>query len=160
MPAELYRLVPAGGGNANYREPPCPGVVDEDVLKRWLGLELGSVHDGLVPSPVPLSTLLGMEEPVAQTKGGQAHTFDPDALAALAEAVPDELHDRLKVPMNIYLDRDAKGNVYVKDEPAIAALEALGEVDREPRDGKLWMGKPLAVALAKRYPSLFQFVML
>lgn len=159
MPARLYRLVPAGAGNANYREPPWSRVVDEDVLKRWMSLELGSVHDGLVPSAIPLSALLSMDEPVAQTKGGDAHRFDEDALAAVAAAVPEELHDRLKLPISVYLDRDAKGNVYVKDEAAIAALKALGEVDREPRDGKLWMGRALAVDLAKRYPSLVQFVL-
>lgn len=135
-------------------------MVSEDVLERWLKLELGKVHDGLVRGQVPLATLLRMDEPVAQTRGGQPHLFDPEALQALAEGISEATRDRLKLPITVYLDKDAPGNAYVGDGAAIAALVELGEARTEPRDGKLWMGTALARDLSKRYPTLVQFVML
>lgn len=135
-------------------------MVSEDVLERWLKLELGKVHDGLVRGQMPLSTLLAMDEPVAQTKGGQPHPFDAEALEAFAEDLSEETRGRLKLPIFVYLDKDAMGNCYVGDAAAVRALVELDEARTEPRDGKLWMGTALARDLARRYPTLFQFVML
>lgn len=134
-------------------------MVRKDVLERWLKLELGSVHDGLVQAPLPLETLLEMDEPVAKTRSGDPHRFDVDALARFAAALSDDVRGKVKLPVTVYLDREAMGNCYVQDRWAIRALAELDEVDRDPRDGKLWMGTPLARDLARRYPSLIQFVM-
>lgn len=134
-------------------------VVSKDVLERWLKLELGQVHDSLVSAPLPLSKLLEMDRPVAQTRAGDAHEFDPAILEDLAAPLDDATRDKLKLPITIRFDRQAMGNCYIQDPTAIEALKALEEAHVSVRDGKLWMSKPLAMDLAKRYRTCFQFVL-
>ncbi|MDX1612215.1 MAG: DUF61 family protein [Candidatus Thermoplasmatota archaeon] len=133
-------------------------MFDEDKLKKWFQLEGHRVNDALVTRRVPLTELLEMEAPQATTRSGGVHTFDAQALARMAEGLSSLARGQLKLPIHIYEHHEQPTDCYVSDEGAIRALTQLGEVDREPREGKLWMSRPLARELAGRWPTLIQFV--
>lgn len=133
--------------------------VDDRAIERWMSLEIGKVHEGLVRAPRPLVELLFEERPVAATRAGE-HAFDKDALRALADALSPLTRARLKVPIVVFLDSDVPGEGYVADAAAIRAVLETGAAKTTPQDGKVWMSESLARDLARRFPTCVQFVML
>lgn len=133
---------------------------DEGALERWLRLEAQNLSSGLVTAPALLDRLLAARDPQAQTRGGEPHRFDLAALRVLAERLPPLTRSSLRLPILFYLDREARGSCFISDPPAQEALRACGVQAGEPRDGRLWLGEPLARAFAARFPTLAQFVFL
>lgn len=135
-------------------------VRDERGLEKWLSLEMGSFHKGLVPAPRALSDLLLEEQPAATTRGGTPHVFDRAVLSKFHEALSPLARRKLKLPATFFVDKELHSDAYLQDATAAELLRALGEVpaSRELRDGKLWLGLVSAQALAAKYPGAFQFV--
>lgn len=136
--------------------------VDDGVMNRWFALEMGNLHKGLVTAGRPLADLVREEAPTARTRSGEPHRFDKDVLTRFHEALSPLDRRRLRVPITFHVDKDYAGDAVLQDEVAARLLHALGDLPpgRVVREGKLWMSHAQAQALARRYPSVFQFVFL
>jgi uncharacterized protein (UPF0216 family) len=138
----------------------APRITDESVLARWMGLEVKKMNEGLAAERKPLSVLLSEEKPGSVTKKGEPYRFDAAVLAALAQALQPDLQRRLKLPVFFYATPDVPDSFSCPDEPALAALRALGEVStlRTMQGGKFWVSRPIVYALMRKYPSVFQIM--
>lgn len=131
-------------------------------MNRWFALEMGGLHKGLVTAARPLADLVHEEAPTARARSGEPHRFDKDVLERFYDALSPLDRRRLRVPVTFQVDKDFAGDAVLQDEVAARLLEALGELPpgRVVREGKLWMAHAQAQALARRYPSAFQFIYL
>lgn len=134
-------------------------MVDDRTLEKWMALEMRGLAQALVKVPRPLAELLLEPRPAAQTATGP-HAFDPAALRAFAERLTPLTRARLRLPVTFYLDRETDASAYVADRVAQDALLEAGLATGAPREGRLWLGESLAREAARRYPTLFQFMML
>lgn len=133
-------------------------LVDEETLKRWMNLEIYQTNQATVTRARHLTELLAEEEPTAEARDGSIHAFEPAVLEELAEALSPLARVELKLPITVYLSHKAANDCYVADDAAIEALHQLGVTDIEPREGKLWIGTPLARRFAKDWPGVVQFL--
>jgi uncharacterized protein (UPF0216 family) len=108
-----------------------------------------------------LAELLESEHPVAITRGGAKHRFDPDTLRLLERNLPHELRSRLKLPILFYFDSNVADSCLLTDAAALEALQALGELSslRTMTDGKLWVGRAIVYSLVRKYQSAIQIMM-
>lgn len=74
-------------------------VPDESVLRRWLQLEIGRINEGMVTERKRLSVLLREESPRTITRNDEVYRFDPGVVRVLGDALPRELHARLRLPI-------------------------------------------------------------
>lgn len=132
-------------------------VFDERTLKKWFALEGHRINDDLVRSPRPIGELLEEDEPAVPTSKGGQHVFDREVLERFAQGLSPLVRSSIKLPVTFYLSHQTQHDCYVQDKHAIKALEQLELVDTQPRDGKLWLGRPLAYELARAWPTVFQF---
>ncbi len=131
---------------------------NDDVLRRWMRLEVHGSNASTVTKARELTDLLGEEEPQAQARDGSIHRFDRDALERLAEQLSPLARIEARLPITFYLSHRTSGDCYLMHDHAIEVARQLGLTDSQPRDGKLWVGAALARAFAKEYPTLVQFV--
>jgi uncharacterized protein (UPF0216 family) len=138
-----------------------PSVSDESVMMRWMQLELARVNRGIVTDRKRLSDLLAEDRPAAITKDGMEYRFDEDKLAEFGSGIPETLQRRLRMPVLFYCTADVPDSCMLTDEAAVEALQVKNEIStlRSFEDGKLWISKPIAFAILRRYPTLFQMVM-
>ena len=138
-----------------------PRITDESVLARWMGIEVKKMNEGLAAERKPLSALLSGEKPASVTKKGEPYLFDAAVLAAIAKVLPPDLQRRLKLPVFFCATPDVPDSFSCPDEPALAALQFLGEVStlRTMQGGRFWVSRPIVYALMKKYPAVFQIVM-
>jgi len=136
-----------------------PRITDESVLARWMGLEIARMNEGVVEGQRTLSSLLAEERPAARTRAGAEYLFDRGALSRLGDGLPDDLGKVLKIPILFYLAMDVPDSCYLDDATAVRALQALGELGegRHLTDGRLWVSRAIAYAIARRYPTAVQF---
>ncbi len=132
-------------------------VFDDRTLKKWFALEGHRLNEGLVTSPRPIDELLGQDEPSLPTKKGGEHTFDRETVERFADGLSPLVRSSIKLPITIYFSHQTQNDGYIQDKHAIQAIEQLDLADTQPRDGKLWIGRPLAYDLAKAWPTVFQF---
>jgi uncharacterized protein (UPF0216 family) len=132
--------------------------MDDEVLRRLMGLELGRINQGMVTQPVPLARLLADPRATAQARSGEPYAFDAAAVARLAAAAPPWLHGRLRLPITVYEPHDAPGDGYVEDAAAVEALQAMQAATTSPRGGRLWMSSALWRRQMDAYPTCFQRV--
>jgi uncharacterized protein (UPF0216 family) len=135
-----------------------PRPDDEGVLRRWMSIEMGKINDGIVAERKRLSTLLAEEKPSSVTRGGKAYAFDRAVIRGLGEALPDRIRDRLRLPILFFFVLDVRDSYYLNDETAVRALQLLGEIGemREMHEGRLWVGRAIALAIMRRYPTAVQ----
>jgi uncharacterized protein (UPF0216 family) len=138
-----------------------PSISDEGVMMRWMQLELGRINRGVVAERKRLSDLLIEDRPAAVTKDGKEYRFDKDTLAAFASGIPETLQRRLKMPVLFYCTADVPDSCMLTDEAAVEALRAKSEISplRSFENGRLWLSKPIAFAILRKYPTLFQLVL-
>ena len=138
-----------------------PRITEEPVLTRWMGMEIARINDSVVAGRKTLATLLAVESPGARTKGGGEYSFGRETLATLGERLDEEIRKALKLPIIFFFDADVKDSVYLTDGVAVRALRALGELGegRSLRDGRLWVARAIAYAIARKYPTAVQFAM-
>jgi len=138
-----------------------PRITDESVLTRWMGIEVGRINAGIVNTRRSLSSLLGEENPLATTQGGERYYFDRAVIMALGERLPPELHSRLKLPVLFFLSPDVPDSCSCSDETAFAALRHLGEISgmRTMQGGTFWVARPIAYAILRKYPTAVQIAM-
>jgi len=136
-------------------------ITDDSVLIRWMRLELGKMNEGLVAERKTLYQLLTEKNPSSRTKSGKEYFFDQRVLTTLQEQLPEDIHQRLKLPVFFYLDSTVPDSGFLSDETAVAALQALGEIStmRRPEKGRLWVSRPIVYAIMEKYPTAVQLVM-
>lgn len=126
-----------------------------------MALEVKDIRDRLARRRRPLSDLLDEEAPSVPTQGGGTHEMARSELERWAEALrPHELH-RLRLPVTLTRSKETPDSVFIESDLAVDVLQRMGLVreDREVRDGKLWLGKPLADEILKALPTTTQLAL-
>ncbi|MDW7732624.1 MAG: DUF61 family protein [Methanolobus sp.] len=133
----------------------------DDVLMRWMRLEVSKINEGIVTERKSLAQLLIQERPASKTKSGEEHLFDKETLTFLHDKLPRELHYKLKLPILFFYSMNVPDSCYLKDASALEALQVLGDLSkmRRMQQGKLWVGKSIAYGIMKKYPTVVQIVM-
>jgi uncharacterized protein (UPF0216 family) len=123
--------------------------------------ELARLNAGIVVERKPLVRLLAEKHPSARTKDGNVHVFDRQVLEQLAQSLPATIQEQLLLPVLFHADMDLPGSLALTDPVATLALQELGELSsmRTMRNGKIWVARPIAYALARKYPTVIQVVM-
>jgi uncharacterized protein (UPF0216 family) len=136
-----------------------PRITEESVLTRWMGMEIARINDGVVRAPRSLAGLLAMEDPQAVTRGGGEYHFNRETLATLGSRLPEKIRGTLKLPIFFFFDIDIRDSCYLRDETAVDALLALGDLGEGRRltGGRLWVARAIAFAIARKYPTAVQF---
>jgi uncharacterized protein (UPF0216 family) len=138
-----------------------PGISDESVLKKWMAVEMGRINDGVVTDRPRLAELLETQHPVATTRGGGEHRFDPDTLRRFGTSLTPGLRSRLRIPVLFYFDSNVADSCLLTDDAALEAFQTLGELSslRTMIEGKLWVGRAIVYSLVRKYPSIIQIMM-
>jgi hypothetical protein len=138
-----------------------PRITEESVLTRWMGMEIARINDGVVAGRKTLALLLAEESPKAGTKGGGEHHFRRETLATLGERLDEETRKALKLPIIFFFSMDVRDSCYLTDEIAVKALQVLGDLGagRVLTNGRLWVARAIAYAIAQKYPTAIQFAM-
>jgi len=136
-------------------------MYDESALKRWMGLEMRKINEGIVATRVSLHTLLEMESPVTVTRGGQDFRFDRNVLEKIASRLPAALCKELRLPVIFYFDMDVPSSCFLSDSVALEALQEMGELSRERvmEGGRVFVGRAIVFTLVRSYPTAFQIMM-
>ncbi|MDI6720185.1 MAG: DUF61 family protein [Methanomicrobiales archaeon] len=137
-------------------------MTDDAVFLRWMRTELGRINRGIVSERKTLEDLLQEVKPASRTRGGEEHLYRRDVLQRLGEALPKDLHGRLRLPILFYFDTEVSDSAYLTDRTAAQALQELGELSplRTFRDGRLWVSRAIVYAILQKYPTAVQTVMM
>ncbi|MGA2934618.1 MAG: DUF61 family protein [Methanomicrobiales archaeon] len=138
-----------------------PRITEESVLTRWMGMEIARINDSVVAGHKTLAQLLAEENPKARTKGGGDHHFSRETLASLGKGLDEETWKALKLPVIFFFDMDVRDSCYLTDGIAVLALQVHGDLGegRKLTNGRLWVARAIAYAIAKKYPTAIQFAM-
>lgn len=130
-------------------------------MTMWLALELKRMNEGTVAARKTLAELLGEPVPATITKGGQEYRFDRKVLETIAGAVDSRTKRHLKLPILFFFDTTVTDSCFIDDETAFLTLKQLGELSEMRRfaDGRMFVGKPIAYAIASKYRTAVQIVM-
>ncbi|MBN2110410.1 MAG: DUF61 family protein [Methanosarcinaceae archaeon] len=136
-------------------------MTDDSIIMRWMRVEMGKINEGIVSERKSLSMLLTEERPASRTKSGKEHVFDKDVLKILHEKMPADMQDKLKLPILFFSDAQVPDSCFINDPLALLALQILGELSelRRMQQGKLWVGRSIAYAIMKKYPTVVQISM-
>jgi len=82
-------------------------------------------------------------------------------LASLGERLAEETRKALKLPVIFFFCMDVRDFCYLTDETAVQALQAPGDPGEGRRltNGRLWVARAIAYAIAQKYPTAIQFAM-
>jgi uncharacterized protein (UPF0216 family) len=132
----------------------------ESAMERWLKIEFHSLNRNLVKQQIPIDKLLKMEIPKTVTRGGEDYMFDSQTLRMFSNSIPQIYHRRLQLPIYFYRDLRVKDSCFLSDEVAVKALKHTKDLEfgYNFSDGKLWLSRPIAFDISRKYPTLFQFV--
>ncbi|HNX17522.1 MAG TPA: DUF61 family protein [Methanoregula sp.] len=138
-----------------------PRITDESVLSNWIGREIKRMNEGLVQHRKTLADLLSEDTPCTVTKKGETYSFDKSIIQLLGKSLPESLQRHLKLPILFYSSPDTPNSCSCPDEPALEALQALGEVStlRTMQGDRFWVSRPIVYAIVKKYPTAVQIVM-
>jgi uncharacterized protein (UPF0216 family) len=138
-----------------------PRITEESVLTRWMGMEVARINESVVSGRKTLASLFSEEIPKAVTKGGGEYHFDRETLSALAGRLPGDIRRSLRLPILFFFDVDVRDSCYLTDEIAVKALQVLGDLreGRKLTNGRLWVARAIAYAIARKYPTAVQFVL-
>lgn len=133
---------------------------NDGVMEKWLKMEFQNINKNIVKTQVTIAELLKMEVPKTNTRSGEDYLFDIEALSDFSSMVPILYHRRLRLPIYFYKDLRVKDSCFLTDEVAGLALQKTKDLDAVYtfKDGKLWLSRPLAWEISRKYPTLFQFV--
>ena len=138
-----------------------PRITEESVLSRWMSVETGRINQGILEDRKTLAELLQEETPASVTKEGKEYRFRRDILGEMGKRLPEPLHRRLRLPLLFRFDPDVKDSCLLTDPAAVEALKELGEIglQRQLRDGRLWVGRAIVYSLIRKYPTVIQVAM-
>jgi len=133
---------------------------NEGAMEKWLKVEFHNINKNIVKKQVTVAELLNMDKPKTETRSGEVYLFDFEALSDFSSMVPILYHRRLRLPIYFYKDLRVKDSCFLTDEVAGLALQKTKDLDSVYKfnEGKLWLSRPLAWEISRKYPTLFQFV--
>ncbi|MBN2111237.1 MAG: DUF61 family protein [Methanosarcinaceae archaeon] len=133
----------------------------DDVLMRWMRMEVSKINEGIATGRKSLAQLLIEEKPASRTKSGDEHLFDKGTLLFLRDNLPQELHYKLRLPIIFFYSTSVPDSCYLNDAIALKALQLLGDMSkiRRMQQGKLWVGSSIAYSIMKKYPAAVQIAM-
>ncbi|HVP93600.1 MAG TPA: DUF61 family protein [Methanoregulaceae archaeon] len=142
--------------------PACPFISDESVMMRWMNLEISKINKGIVTERRTLPDLIDGEGTRLVTKGGGEYLFSKNTLITLRTKLPNDLSRRLRLPVPCYFDSSVGDSCFITDDRAVEMLKHLAEISsmREMIHGRLWIGKTIIFDIMRKYPTLFQIVMI
>ncbi len=138
-----------------------PRITDEPVLTRWISIEIAKMNEGLVKERKTLAALLSENSPSSLTRKGEPYYFDKAVIESLGRSMPEDLRQRLKLPILFYSSPDTQDSCSCPDTIALAVLQLLGEVStlRTMQGDRFWVSRPIAYTIMKKYPTAVQIVM-
>jgi uncharacterized protein (UPF0216 family) len=71
----------------------------DKILKHIWKYDVNRMNDHLPAKTVPLDELLKQEQPIIRARDGSSLWIDRDELLKIANLVPSDLHDRLRLPI-------------------------------------------------------------
>ena len=130
------------------------------ALERWLKFEAREINSNLVTRQINFSDLLKMEKPRTITKTGDDYYFNIEALQKLKNTISILHQRRLKLPVFIYKDLRVRDSCFISDKTAFFALQETKDLDPMYKfeDDKVWFSRVIGHDIARKYPTLFQFV--
>lgn len=133
---------------------------NERALKKWLKFEYQNMNMNLVTQQVAIADLLKMDTPKALTRTGEEYQFDAPTLKKFSKAVPRVYHWQLKLPIYFYRDLRVRDSCFITDEIAVKVLQHTNDLDAmySFQNDRLWLSRPLAYDIVKKYPTIFQFI--
>lgn len=136
-------------------------ITDDSIINRWMRMEIGKINNGIVTSRKTLSQLLKENKPSSKTKDDREYFFKKKTINELGKKLPENIQDRLKLPILFFFDMQVDDSCYLNDKIALEALQTLGELGykREFNKNRLWVGKAIAYSLKIKYPTAVQIVM-
>lgn len=125
-----------------------------------MGIEIARLHDSVVAGQRDPCTSPCRREPDSPDKGWRGVLFWPGDPRLLGERLRDEIRKALKLPI-IFFSIDIRDSFYLADVVTVQALQALGDLGEGRRltNGRLWVARPIAYAIAQKYPTAIQFAM-
>lgn len=134
---------------------------DERVLRKWISLEINKMNGGVVNARVPIMDLLGMERPVAVTRGGKDHRFDREVIKRIYSALSPDLCRNIRLPIVFYYSMDVSDSCMLSDPHAFIAFQEMGKFSRERKmeGGSVWVGRAIVFELVRTYPTAIQIMM-
>jgi len=133
---------------------------NERALKKWLKFEYQNMNKNLVTQQIAIADLLKMDTPKALTRTGEEYRFDAPTLKRFGKTVPQIYHQQLKLPIYFYRDLRVRDSCFITDEIAVKVLKHTNDLDNmySFQDDRLWLSRPLAHDIVKKYPTMFQFI--
>ncbi|WP_406660395.1 DUF61 family protein [Methanolobus sp. ZRKC3] len=135
-----------------------PSINSESTFFKWMRVEMGKINERIVAQRKSLAQLLKEEKPASITKSGEEYLFDREVLVTISEKIPEDMQDRLRLPIIFFSDNRVPDSCYINDEYALKTLQILGELSklRRMQKGKVWIGKSIAYSITRKYPTIFQ----
>ena len=136
-------------------------IDNDSVFMRWMKVELGKLNRRVMANRKTLSQLLLENKPASVTKSEDEYLFDKKVIEMMGEKLPEEIHEKLKLPIFFFYTIKVEESCYLNDEYALKALQILEELGemRKFHEGKVWVGKSIAYSIMKKYPTAIQIVM-
>jgi uncharacterized protein (UPF0216 family) len=133
---------------------------NDRALKRWLKFEASNINSNLVSHQVIITDLLKMEKPMTMTKNGEEYYFNIEALGKFRNTISNLHQRRLKLPVFIYKDLRVRDSCFISDKTAFSALLETKDLDPMYKfeNDKVWFSRVIGHDIARKYPTLFQFV--
>jgi uncharacterized protein (UPF0216 family) len=133
---------------------------NDRALMRWLKFEASNINSNLVSRQVAISDLLKMDKPKTLTKTGEEYLFDIEVLQNFNNTISILNQRRLKLPVFIYKDLRVRDSCFISDKTAFSALLETKDLDPMYKfeDDKVWFSRVIGHDIARKYPTLFQFV--
>jgi uncharacterized protein (UPF0216 family) len=136
-----------------------PRITDDFVLTRWMAMEIGKINEVLVRDRKSLAAFLETT-PCSFTKKGEPYRFDRSIITPIGQNLPEELHNRLRLPILFFMSPDVPDSCWCMDSTAFDALVLPGEISslRIREEGKFWVSRAITYAILRRYPTAVQMV--
>jgi uncharacterized protein (UPF0216 family) len=128
-----------------------------DFSDEWLRRQVREFNKDIPRIRLPLTLLLEMDTPYVETIGGDRHYFDKKELRELAEVLPKELLDRLRLPLVFKRSLEVEESLYFLDggEVEVEVLKRLVGLSYIPSRGRQYYTyKPIISKLISKFPSI------
>jgi hypothetical protein len=109
-----------------------------------MAMEIGKINEVLVRDRKSLAAFLETT-PCSFTKKGEPYRFDRSIITPIGQNLPEELHNRLRLPILFFMSPDVPDSCWCMDSTAFDALVLLGEISslRIREEGKFWVSGQL-----------------
>ncbi|RLG51955.1 MAG: hypothetical protein DRN96_04005 [Thermoproteota archaeon] len=148
MDSNLLRGKPSVMGSTLFR------LGEEEAIRR-----LVSIANAHLPAEFKtLRQLLDERDPKVLCRDGSVHMFDRKELEKLAEMVPREMHDRLKLPIVLTINpKYGRGAYEVEGDAAKQVVAMVLDLPQPVQDEKLILYRPQVMRLRRVLPTTTQY---